>query len=284
MNSINCPLCNTKKFTKETILFSDLKKKAVLLHCTQCGLSYLQDIYQDRKMIYEDHYSVWSKDEKDQEQLIERAKKSHFIYLLKKLNRYTSFQNKSLLDIGTGKGYLLETARTLGIREVYGLEISNYASRIAQKKFPGRIFHTTIQKLQTKKRFDIITLTDLVEHLSTIKKDFEKIHSLLRPGGIILITTPDTDSFTRKLYPKTWFQYKYEHVIYFNNQSMQHLLHKYNILVLKNNSKKLNMGYYRLYLKKYSSPLIAGMFPKILDPLPLKNPFLGEMLVIAKKK
>ncbi len=280
---MKCPLCNRTDYTTSTIVLNDLRRKSRIASCRNCGLWFLLDLKKSRAQVYTENYSVWGQDEQSEEKLVESSKKVHFAYILSLLNKKFPLKNKTLLDIGTGKGYLLEVAKTMGVKNCYGLELSKFAARIAEKKFPKRIFNCAIGDIHTNTKFDIITLTDLVEHLPKIRSDFKKIHSLLKPGGVLLITTPNTDSLTRKIRPQQWFQYKFEHVIYFNKKSMRYMLQGYDVIALRNNTKKLKAGYYRLYLKKYSSPVTRALFPRVVDNVSLKNPFLGELFVIAKK-
>jgi len=281
---MRCPLCLSSKSVKKKIYLNDIKREYELYTCSNCGLKYLPDLKKDRKNVYGKNYSVWGADEKNEELLVESSKKIHFRYLLSKLRKFTAFRNRTLLDIGTGKGYLMEVAKDMGFKEVYGLELSKFASGIAKKKFPGKIFNSEIGKLKTDKRFDVIVMTDLIEHLPRVKQDFDNISRHLKDGGYIIMTTPNSDSITRRLSPKKWFQYKFEHVIYFNKRSMKFLLKDFDILRLGNSAKLLKAGYYKLYLKKYSAPFLSLVIPKFSEGWAIKNPLCGELLVIARKR
>jgi len=279
---MKCPLCYHNNKNVSLIILSDLKKKAELQECMNCGLQYLIDIKKSRKHVYNENYSVWGKDEAENEKAIEDSKKTQFKYLLKRLEKYARLRNKTILDIGTGRGYMLDVAKKMGMK-VYGLELSKYASGIAAKKFPGKIFNSEIGSLKTNMKFDIITMTDLVEHLPNIGKDFNKISGLLKPKGHLIITTPNTDSITKTIFGKNWFQYKFEHVVYFNKKSIQYMLKGYDIKESGYNTKLLKIAYYKLYMKKYSSPQLLQILPKSMDDKVITNPMVGELLVIAQK-
>lgn len=277
---MKCPLCNSPNGELSEIYLSDLRKTANIIKCSSCSLVYMPDLGKSRKHVYNENYSVWGKD--SQGELIEEAKKTHFKYLLSKIP--INPKGKSILDLGTGNGYLMEIAKEMGYKDAYGLELSSYAAALAEKKFPGHIFRCEVGKLNTKKRFDVITMTDILEHLPNIANDFEVIKKHLKKGGIIVITTPNTGSITKTILGKKWFQYKYEHVVYFNKKSMRKLLKGFEIIKLASNTKALNMAYYKSYLKKYSGPAVSGMIPDALGRLKVINPLVGELLVIARKK
>jgi 2-polyprenyl-3-methyl-5-hydroxy-6-metoxy-1,4-benzoquinol methylase len=280
----HCPLCGSTKKISSEIILADSKKPTTILECKTCGLFYLADLHKSRTEVYGKNYSVWGADEKAIVDVVADSKRGNFKLLLKKLRRHMDFKGKSILDVGTGNGYLLEVAKDMGFSECYGLELSKSAAKIASKKFPGHIFNCEIGKLSAKQKFDVIALTDLVEHLPNIAKDFKIIMSHLKKGGYVIITTPNTDSFTRTLAGKKWYQYKFEHVVYFNKQSMRKLLEGFDIERLSNNTKSLKLAYYKSYMKKYVSPKLARLIPDALGKITIVNPILGELLVIAKKK
>ncbi|MBW5381276.1 class I SAM-dependent methyltransferase, partial [Brachyspira hampsonii] len=68
--------------------------------------------------------------------------------------------------IGTASGFLLEEAKLLGF-EPYGVELSEYSSSIAKKKFgDDRIHNGTLETSSFQENFfDVITMTDLLEHI-----------------------------------------------------------------------------------------------------------------------
>lgn len=277
---MKCPLCGSEKKSTSRIFLSDLRRLADANSCGSCGVVYVPDLSQPRDHVYNENYSVWGKDSGSD--LIELAKKTHFRYLLSKLP--INPRGKSLLDLGTGNGYLLEVAKEMGYAEIYGLELSSHAAGIADHKFPGHIFGCAVGELDTPREFDVIAMTDILEHLPDIAHDFKVVKRHLKKGGIILITTPNTGSLTRALLGRKWFQYKYEHVVYFNKKSVRVLLGDLEILALKGNTKALNLAYYKSYLKKYSGPFLSGMIPDALGKLVVKNPFVGELLVMARKR
>lgn len=281
---MQCPLCSSKKHTQKKMHLSDQKKNTIVIVCQKCGLYYVDDLHKSRDHVYGKNYSVWGADEKKIVKLVEESKKSNFRLLLSKVQKQIDFKGKSILDVGTGNGYLLEVAKDMGFKECYGLELSSDAAKIASKKFPGHIFNTPIGKLRAGKKFDVIVMADLVEHLPTIATDFKNITNHVKKGGLIVITTPNTDSLTRVAAGKNWYQYKFEHVVYFNKKSMRYMLKDYKILRLSNNTKSLNLAYYKSYMKKYVSTKLAMLIPDFMGRIRVTNPFLGELLVIAKKK
>ncbi|MDP2749604.1 MAG: class I SAM-dependent methyltransferase [Nanoarchaeota archaeon] len=289
---MKCPLC-----FENNVHFFDIytqeadKKKCRALKCKKCGLVYLEDYKKDRSKIYGENYAAWSKSEEATEQLVAKAKKEAFSYQLGLLTKFFDPKNKNLLDIGTGKGYLLDVAAKKGF-DCYGLDISKYAAKHAEKKFPGKIFIGSLSKAGYKQKFDVITITAVIEHISDPLSFLSDINKALKPGGYLLVMTPNTNSLIKKVMGKNWFQYKYEHITYWNKKSLKFLLGKYDfkMLVCKNNIKRFNLTYYSLYFQRYSLfgmekifLFIYKLLPEFIKKSYFTNPLTSEILVVARK-
>ncbi len=285
-----CPLCN--KNNEKIFGYFGKSDKRAIINCDFCGLAYLEDYRKNRRDIYNDNYSVWGKSSKEIEKFIGESKKILFGHLFLRILKFVKKSEKQkILDIGTGQGYLLEVAEDYDF-DCYGIEISKYASERANKKFPNKIFCGNLKDAKYKDcYFDVITLTDVLEHLKNPSEIFKEICRILKPNGIIVLTVPNFDSITRKILQKNWFQYKDEHITYWNKKSINFVLRKNNCaeLLCENNYKKLKLSYYANYFKRYKS-FIGNFFlffynlsPNFFKKSSFLNPVTGELLVVAKK-
>lgn len=136
-------------------------------------------------------------------------------------------------------------------------------------------------------------MTDVIEHLNNPDETMKEIGRILKPDGLLFIISPNFNSITRKILGKRWFQYKYEHILYFNKKSLSVLLEKLNfeLIEYKNNIKKFSLHYYYFYFEKYSFMGIGKIFrflfpllPRFIKNIFFINPLTGEFLAIAKKK
>ncbi len=292
---MECPICNHNQ-NKEIYAKTQerIKRRVNAFICRRCKSIYLEDYQKNRGFLYENpDYSPWGKaGGEEAEENVAMSKKEAFKWQLSLLQKYITGKGKRLLDIGTGKGYLLEVASELGF-DFYGVEPSEYASKAAEKRFPKRISKGFLEDAKYKDlEFDVIVMTDLIEHISHPYPFFDEVYRILKPSGFILITTPNADSFTRILLGKNWFQYKYEHIIYYNKESLKYLLDKkgFRVRETRNNIKRFQTGYYYHYFKQYSLFGIDALFHSIYPHLPgfiknfyFSNPITGEMIVIAQK-
>ena len=113
--------------------------------------------------------------------------------------------NLFICDIGCATGEFIKSIYTNN--SCYGVDISSYAIKSCQKKFPqikNNFWCLDLNKQAINKKviFDIITLFDVIEHLDSFIY-FEKIINMnLARGGYVVITTPNANSFIRPIRKK----------------------------------------------------------------------------------
>lgn len=133
---------------------------------------------------------------------------------VKAFDSYVSFlttlginlRDKKILDIGCATGEFI--SRICSDNVCFGVDISAYAVEHCQAAFPAIRDNFFCLDLNTEiikdREFDIITLFDVLEHLTNFTKLADLIRESLRPGGILLITTPNANSVTRFLSVKNF--------------------------------------------------------------------------------
>lgn len=102
------------------------------------------------------------------------------------------FNPKSVLDCGCAKGYLVYAFNELGI-EACGIDISEYAIAQSPESVRASLFNVDVnsEKLPFEdQQFDMVTAIELVEHMQNYNHLISEIKRVLRPGGIVFITTP----------------------------------------------------------------------------------------------
>jgi 2-polyprenyl-3-methyl-5-hydroxy-6-metoxy-1,4-benzoquinol methylase len=108
-------------------------------------------------------------------------------------------QTNRLLDVGAGAGLFLASARAAGW-DVEGVEIAGYGPVYAQKHFDLHIVHGTLHDAQfPDDHFDIVMLQDTIEHVSDPLELLTEVCRVLRPGGGVILSTPNVDSLVRRV-------------------------------------------------------------------------------------
>jgi 2-polyprenyl-3-methyl-5-hydroxy-6-metoxy-1,4-benzoquinol methylase len=98
-----------------------------------------------------------------------------------------------LLDVGCGLGYFVKRVSQHPGWDAYGYEISPHAVEFARRKLGlGNVFAGRVEdSLLAAESFDIITLWDVVEHIPDPEPLLSHLLTLLKPGGILFLHTPN---------------------------------------------------------------------------------------------
>jgi len=135
-----------------------------------------------------------------------------------------------LLDVGCGTGELLEEASKY--YECYGLEPSPLAAEVARQK-GFSIVESTVETATFTTPFDVITLDSVIEHVKSPTAVLNRLHSFLRPGGIIVLLTPKFGGPASKIHGRGWngFRHGY-HTFLYSGKTLSALLEKAGFDVL----------------------------------------------------
>jgi SAM-dependent methyltransferase len=129
-----------------------------------------------------------------------------------------------LLEIGSANGSFLHAAREAGF-EVQGVEPGDSAARVARDAgLPVRTGTLDDPGIEAG-TWDVIVLLQTVEHLPSPEPALGRLFVLLRPGGTLLMTTPNQHSWLARLSGRRWFEYKPpEHLFLFTPRTIAALL------------------------------------------------------------
>ncbi len=98
-----------------------------------------------------------------------------------------------ILDVGSALGTFLKIAETRGWKP-QGVEISRFAAEFARDKRGLSIFNGDLESFQSAgDAFDVVTFWDSIEHVTQPLANLQTAVRLLRPGGLILLTTDNFD-------------------------------------------------------------------------------------------
>jgi 2-polyprenyl-3-methyl-5-hydroxy-6-metoxy-1,4-benzoquinol methylase len=142
--------------------------------------------------------------------------------LLDQFETYRKTNN--IVDIGCGGGVFLIEAKKRGWN-VYGTEYTPEGIEFCAQK--GIRMHQGLNLANYEKPenfFDVITSLEVIEHMPYAKEEVANYYQLLRPGGIVYITTPNFNSISRSLAKDKWNILEYpEHLSYYTKKTLTYL-------------------------------------------------------------
>ena len=101
---------------------------------------------------------------------------------------------KKILDVGCSSGEFIFFAKQRGY-DVWGVEPNEATASVAQQD-GLRVFHGLLHQAQFEDAsFDFILLADVIEHSRDPRGLFAECVRILKPGGYIVIETPNFDCF-----------------------------------------------------------------------------------------
>lgn len=99
-------------------------------------------------------------------------------------------KNKKILDIGCGDG-LIAFLLSRRNNTVWGIDNNATAIKLAKKKTKSKLFlKKDAYKIEYKKQFDCVILSDIIEHLKNPLKVIENSFNALKDEGTLILSTP----------------------------------------------------------------------------------------------
>lgn len=196
-----CDLCGSG----EQIPFQTFGDRPVVT-CGRCGLLYVRERLPDAELaaIYSQEYYV------DRGIFIEDPEelKAHHRERLDWISWMGTGTGRTLLDVGCGTGSFLADARELGWT-VLGTEVSPWCVGMAKERYDievslGQLEDVAAAQAWPAGGFDVITCWHNLEHLRQPMRTLREMRRLLKPGGYLVIRTPNASSFDRRWHGESW--------------------------------------------------------------------------------
>ena len=147
--------------------------------------------------------------------------------LQKKVKLVKEISNgKTILDVGCGTGDFLKVCQQDHF-DVIGVEPNEKARILAKAKLGTEIkIANDLVEIATE-QFDVITLWHVLEHVPDVQVYVQKLTSLLKPEGVLIIAVPNYKSFDAKYYKEFWAAYDVpRHLWHFSKKSIQTIFSK----------------------------------------------------------
>lgn len=139
------------------------------------------------------------------------------------------------LDVGCSGGFMVEAARARGF-DAWGLDVDPVAIDYARSHYPENTYVLgPVEGLEAPAGgFDLIYSSEVIEHVPDVNGFVAALARLLRPGGILFVTTPDISHWRRPRKLEAWDGFRPPgHCIYFRPSSLRYLLERHGLEVLR---------------------------------------------------
>jgi 2-polyprenyl-3-methyl-5-hydroxy-6-metoxy-1,4-benzoquinol methylase len=189
--------------------------------CKSCGFVYLASWEQSLAKSQElyDYYGRLSEDDLTRRYSPENRTRQQ--ELLNALAGYT--QGRRLLDVGCGDGQLLQTAKDEGW-DALGIDLSESAILLCHRRELAASKTDFFDGSLDEKRFDVIIMSELVEHVPSPQRFLKRAEELLAADGVLYLTTPNFGSLARRMLGETWSVIHPEHIGYFERSTLRKMV------------------------------------------------------------
>jgi 2-polyprenyl-3-methyl-5-hydroxy-6-metoxy-1,4-benzoquinol methylase len=228
----NCPGCGRNDFevlfesnlgdsslrgATETVYMLWGQRHGRHVKCRRCRLIYVNPV-ENRSSMSEAYSQMKTVDAAIIRESRLRATKSQ-LELVKKHNG-----GAYLLDVGCGEGFFLFSASQLGYA-AKGVELSNDAAAYAKKEFGLDIETKAFEELRfPENHFDVVTLWQVLEHILCPLMVLKEAHRILKPGGMLVITTPDIEGIPARILRKRWWCITRLHINQFTTKTLTNIV------------------------------------------------------------
>ena len=267
MTNNKCPWCGSDKAQINLWLKDEFltKEDFHICECLSCGLLYTMPRPEKEKI------GAYYKSE---EYYSHQENKKGFIPRLYESIKRINLKNKyrlateglkvgKMLDIGCGVGDYIHFAEKHGW-ECTGVEPSEDAKAIAQKRMKGNIINSQELENIPEETFDVITMWHVLEHIDDLRWQIAQLQRLVKTNGRIVIAVPNYKSYDGQYYKECWAAYDVpRHLNHFDRTTLTKIF-KAQGLKLEKTEKLVWDAYYISYLseqyKHHAFPLIKGAY------------------------
>ena len=232
--------CNICKKRTMLLYFRDINY--FITKCKKCGLEKL--VYKHKSFVKTDSYKKLNIELlKTSIRNIRHIQHNEVINEIKKLKKTGSW-----LDIGCSFGWFLKEIKKAGY-ETEGVEPSPKAYNEAKKIKNIKIYNDSFPTKKIKKKFDVISLMDVLEHNLRPNQLIKALSNSLKKSGVLIIKVPNSNAlmyrYIKFVYRLTlsklneplrriWqSDFDCPHYYYYNRKNLTRLFDNHNFSVIK---------------------------------------------------
>ena len=250
-----CPYCKSKDSFNILYKNDHNKEEKINFECTSHNFhNYKQwkpTLYKCKlcSLVFSEHIGV--KFEDNYKAVVDFAylnqfkyKKTSFTLFLEKIKNHLN-KNCTVLEIGAYYGVLGKLIQPL-VKEYTGLELSKHASDYSKNNSNLNIINQSIKEYsKNNKKYDIIIMTDVIEHSDNPFELLSLIEKSLNKNGKLILSTFNFDSLFSKIMGKNYPWIIPMHKYYFSNTTLKNALteSKLELFDIQNDTRIISLEY-----------------------------------------
>jgi len=251
-----------------------------IVRCMTCGMisswplpspEELSDLYSD---VIDDEYFAE-----------EPHRREVFEWFCRNMGGYTT-PGRDLLEVGAHVGLFLDVARTFGW-DVRGIEPSKWAVDRGHELYAVPLEQGTIETWSEEPgSADVVVMLDVLEHVADPREALEKIRAVLRPEGLLILSTVNLSGVHARLVGGSWPWFIRSHLHYFSEDSLVTLLGRAGFEPIEWSlvPRSFHLSYIAGREREHHPSLarVAGSVARTFDPkVPLG--WLGDITFVASR-
>ncbi len=261
----NCLLCGgqgERLFCASDSLGTTAQQFSIL-RCRRCGLHHLSPLPSSAEMLdfYPGHYRAFRALRDTEPGVWQRwLHRRHWRLRCRAVRRYRD--GGTLLDVGCGTGGFLNELRQDSGWQVEGVDLNAQATAYARQALGLTVHQGDLGTLDLPPQsFDVVTMWDVIEHVPDPLDTLKVIARLLKPGGVLLLNTPNARSWQARLWARWWYGWSIpRHLYIFTHHTLEQLLTRAGFHV----TKRLHFPAERFYLVESWQKRLESVPPSVL--------------------
>jgi 2-polyprenyl-3-methyl-5-hydroxy-6-metoxy-1,4-benzoquinol methylase len=167
---------------------------------------------------------------------------------------------RRLLDVGCHIGVMIELAQARGW-DAWGIEPSVWAAEQARARGLHVVTGTLSAATVPENYFDVVTMWDVIEHLTDPTAEIRNVQRVLKPGGVFAIHTIDIESLFARAMGKRWPWLMEMHLYYFSPRTLSKMLAQNGFRLIRSSAqgRYLRLGYFVTRIEPYSKLLYRAL-------------------------
>jgi 2-polyprenyl-3-methyl-5-hydroxy-6-metoxy-1,4-benzoquinol methylase len=208
----SCPICESANTREFLDVFDDrygYPGRFRLMNCRDCGHITLTGTKFTSAELADLYTRYYPRSQMDVESHTPAAESAGFGAWLRG-DRARAFRwvarNSRVLDIGCGFGESLGFHKARGC-EAYGVEADSNILRVARKFGYNVRVGLFDASAYAAEFFDYVTLDQVIEHMSDPLSALRGIATVLKPGGMVIIGTPNANGWGARVFGRHWINW-----------------------------------------------------------------------------